>query len=604
MNEGQTIYEAERKPWIAVLGFAPSKKHFAWADGRWWNWGCNDLYAHVPRVDVTFEIHHTMNMGARRNPEHEAALRGGGKRGTGFAIGNPATPVFMQEAHPEYPTVMAFPKNQIIEAFGKLNLSPLEYTPSVAAGADYFTNSISWMLALAILELTEERKINGVLRRVAKPDSRLAVCGVSMAADCVAPETRVLTEDLRWIPASEVKVGDRLMSFDEHPQNKGIGNKYRRWRVGTVEQASEVMKPCYRLSLEDGTKMTVSENHGWLVDLLNDHSWKTTSQLRDKASANKARFASRLTKVIEPWDELHSRDAGYLAAAFDGEGHLSQQQLSHCDTHCMRVSYAQRENAMSREVEAALQKYGFDYTIQTPKGSDCRSFNLLGGRPELLRFLGQVRPSRLLEKLDTSILGRFQKKEHVAVEEKTFVGEQPVIALKLDTGTFIAEGFASHNSEYAVQKPSVEYWIGRAQGYGIEVWVPDDAHILKSATLYGYASSSPLRIRLQSDREDLRGKKVETQQQLQQAQQAVQQAEANLIAQRAIADYIDGLERNLVIGTEIGIGEKAREYDPTITDPNQLGSGRNTILELKDGQTVETVIIPSDNQASVPVGGQ
>ena len=321
---GEALFKAEAKNWIAVCGFAPSRKHFPFEDERWWTWGCNDLYAYEHRVDVTFEIHHTMNMGARRNPEHEAVLRGGGKRGAGFKTGAPATPIFMQEAHPEYPTVIAFPKNRIFEEFGKTNLPPLDYTPSVAAGASYFTNSIGWMIALAILELTEVRKVNGRDMRVAKPDARLAVVGVSMAAD----------------------------------------------------------------------------------------------------------------------------------------------------------------------------------------------------------------------------------------------------------------------SEYIAQKPNVEYWIGRAQGYGIEVWVPDDAHILKAATLYGYASSDPLRVRLQSDREDLKGKTIEAQQQLAQHQQAVQQLEHQLTAVRAVKDYINGLERNLVIGTEIGIG----------SDAQGPGVGRDAVLTLANGQTVETVIVPSDNQ--------
>lgn len=583
---GQEIFLAEAKPWIIIAGFANSKKHIPFTDERWSIWGMNDLYHHLPRIDVSFELHHTMNMGGRRNPEHEAVLRGGGRRGSGFPTGRPATPIFMQQAHPEYPTVIPFPADTIIAAFGKRNLPPLEYESSVTPGASYFTNSVSWMIALAIGELTEEREINGRMMRVAKPDARLGIYGISMAADCVAPDTRVLTEKLRWVPASEVKVGDKLMAFDEYPEDKGVGNKYRRWRVATVEQAQEVMKPCYQLLLEDGTKMTASSNHKWLVDLVNDHTWRTTEQLRDLGSATSSRSASRLTKVLEPWDELHSRDAGYLAAAFDGEGHLNQQQHSHCETHSFRLSYAQRQNEMSRAVTEALGKYGFEYAIGTPKTSDCLSYNLKGGRPELLRFLGQVRPGRLLAKFNPHILGRFERKEHVAIVEKHFVGDRPVIALKTDTGTFLAEGFASHNSEYIAQKPSVEYWIGRAQGYGIDVTIPEDAHILKTATLYGYASSSDLRIRLQSDREDMSKRTIELQQTLAQKQAEAAQAEAELHAVRGQKSYVDMLVRNMTIGTEIGIGSD--EQGPKV--------GRDSILTLVDGEVVESIVVPSDGQ--------
>lgn len=41
-------------------------------------------------------------------------------------------------------------------------------------------------------------------------------------------------------------------------------------------------------------------------------------------------------------------------------------------------------------------------------------------------------------------------------------------------------------SEYARQRPSVEYWLGLAEGRGIRVIVPDQSDILKSACIYGY----------------------------------------------------------------------------------------------------------------------
>ncbi len=42
------------------------------------------------------------------------------------------------------------------------------------------------------------------------------------------------------------------------------------------------------------------------------------------------------------------------------------------------------------------------------------------------------------------------------------------------------------NSEYAKQRPSVEYWIGIAEGLGLTVTVPETSDILKTACIYGY----------------------------------------------------------------------------------------------------------------------
>lgn len=41
-------------------------------------------------------------------------------------------------------------------------------------------------------------------------------------------------------------------------------------------------------------------------------------------------------------------------------------------------------------------------------------------------------------------------------------------------------------SEYARQRPSVEYWLGIAEAKGIRVTIPDQSDILKSACIYGY----------------------------------------------------------------------------------------------------------------------
>ena len=46
-----------------------------------------------------------------------------------------------------------------------------------------------------------------------------------------------------------------------------------------------------------------------------------------------------------------------------------------------------------------------------------------------------------------------------------------------------AGGFTS---EYAKQRPSVEYWIGLCEGHGIKFTIPDTSDILKTACIYGY----------------------------------------------------------------------------------------------------------------------
>jgi hypothetical protein len=42
------------------------------------------------------------------------------------------------------------------------------------------------------------------------------------------------------------------------------------------------------------------------------------------------------------------------------------------------------------------------------------------------------------------------------------------------------------NSEYAIQRPSCEYFLGIATGRGIKVHVPEESELLKTKFLYGY----------------------------------------------------------------------------------------------------------------------
>ncbi len=40
--------------------------------------------------------------------------------------------------------------------------------------------------------------------------------------------------------------------------------------------------------------------------------------------------------------------------------------------------------------------------------------------------------------------------------------------------------------EYSSQKPSCEYWLGRAEGMGIKIFLPNDSDLLKAYYVYGY----------------------------------------------------------------------------------------------------------------------
>ncbi len=118
------------------------------------------------------------------------------------------------------------------------------------------------------------------------------------------------------------------------------------------------------------------------------------------------------------------------------------------------MGFSQRDNAMLTQVETFLKEYGFPHGRKPSRGTNGDVANIaIYQRPEILRFLGSIRPVRLLDKFQPSILGRLPLKNRVMLVQRVEVGVQEVVALTTSTGTFLAEGLASHNCCGRVQLP-------------------------------------------------------------------------------------------------------------------------------------------------------
>jgi hypothetical protein len=67
-------------------------------------------------------------------------------------------------------------------------------------------------------------------------------------------------------------------------------------------------------------------------------------------------------------------------------------------------------------------------------------------KANLAKFLGAVRPHRLLAKFTPERFGFLHSNKYVGLVSKQACGIQDVVALQTSSRTFIAEGLASHNS--------------------------------------------------------------------------------------------------------------------------------------------------------------
>ena len=262
-----------------------------------------------------------------------------------------------------------------------------------------------------------------------------------MSYNCLTPDTKVLTRDLRYVEIGSVQVGDVLVGFEEEAPTKGA---HRKIRETTVTKAERILRPTYEIALSDGTTVKASDGHLWLVSTAGRRTlWKRTDELTS---------TDRIFKVFDTWENVEDYRTGYLAAAFDGEGHFSRQAM---------LGFSQRENVMLSKVRKYLDELGFKYWERHDTGTnnDVTVLQLAGGRASLSRFLGQIRPERLLQKVDINLFGSIgrhdfvgQDFEHPLVLSVTSVGEQEVVALETTTQTFIAEGLASHNCKWLLER--------------------------------------------------------------------------------------------------------------------------------------------------------
>jgi len=107
---------------VAIVGFTESRKDAPYDDPEWEVWGLNNLHLYgMPRMDRWFDLHDLDTV--RKDAAHVNWLK------------TTDVPVYMWEPQEEWPTSKPFPKAEVLAAF-----------------RPYFTNSISWMVALALLE--------------------------------------------------------------------------------------------------------------------------------------------------------------------------------------------------------------------------------------------------------------------------------------------------------------------------------------------------------------------------------------------------------------------------------------------------------------------
>jgi hypothetical protein len=270
---------------------------------------------------------------------------------------------------------------------------------------------------------------------------------------CVSLDTMILTSDLKWQKAEEIKVGQDIIGFDEF--SPGAGKK-REFKNSKVLSHEIIQKPCYKIILENDDILISSEDHMWLVETGNKSKdgfgslqWITTKNLRGENKTNSKRFSPH--RIVKPFDvhtPCNTYESGYLSGIFDGEGSLQCNERTDHYGFNLRLSFAQRDNEALKFAVQGLQNLGIKHKVHysnSGKNKDVQKVYILGKRKEVIKALSIIQPKRLMSKFNPDKLGYFDKKEAVKIKFIEFIGFQDVIAMSTSTKTFIANGYASHN---------------------------------------------------------------------------------------------------------------------------------------------------------------
>jgi hypothetical protein len=289
---------------------------------------------------------------------------------------------------------------------------------------------------------------------------------------CVAPETRILRADLRWVRADELRTGDALVAFDEErPVGRG---QRRKFRTATVVRTGRRELPCLRI-VTDKTTVTASEEHMFLCAGAKEmglgregvgHVWVKAKDLRP---------GMRIAFLAYPWEEGRSHTHGYLRGIADGEGYVAKNGA---------IGIAQNPGIVFDEIHDAMRRLGFSPRLETANGKRITLQWQLSGIADCLRFLGEVRPSRLLQRAARIYEGRAISGGQGKTEGRTTatvlsvdaVGIGPVVTLETTTKTVITEGLLSHNTGFPFTMQARRFALGTGAISRRAVAVAADAH--------------------------------------------------------------------------------------------------------------------------------
>jgi hypothetical protein len=266
---------------------------------------------------------------------------------------------------------------------------------------------------------------------------------------CLDPDTRVLTTDLRWVKIKDVKAGMKLVACDEFPLEGR--RKGRKMRVSEVVASKTMTAKKFRITFDDGREVVCTDRHPWLslpcgkTGLI---KWRSLCGEGNQVKGT-LKIGAKVRWITKPWDEGDYED-GWFGGMLDGEGSISKRNVG------AGVNVSQREGPTWQRVLKYARDRGYHACIENDQAERLTKYGKVpvpklafGRMDEMFRLIGQTRPTRFINNLFWE--GRELPGKRTGIGWATIVkiealGSGEVVDLQTTTGTYIAEGFVSHNT--------------------------------------------------------------------------------------------------------------------------------------------------------------
>lgn len=277
---------------------------------------------------------------------------------------------------------------------------------------------------------------------------------------CSIGSSRVLMGDWSHRRIEDIRIGDTVIGWRMENGKRVL----RPARV--VNRGIHFQQPVNTYRMDNGRSVTCTEDHKWWRGPHGGGPEYAPLGLPKGKRRNRRpkghRAPGRLTHLREllvPLERMDSRDAGWLAGFFDGEGTVGKNK-NH-PSGIISVVQTMHNPGVIAETRRVLQALGFDYReawhspstgsvhpskphLNMAEWKDRCTFTINGGWRERYRFLAQISPTRR-DKIAATLFGQLMttKVKLLSVEP---AGDQDVHWLETETGNYVIEGFCSSNS--------------------------------------------------------------------------------------------------------------------------------------------------------------